>query len=72
MFYIKSPTPFFRHPQREHSHSFPKPTCKFLEGEEGMCAYSPIPCARDTPCFSATLLTPCSLVSTSGPLTPSR
>ena len=58
MFYIKSPAPFFRHPpQREHSHGFPQLTCQgkeVCERRERVCAYSPIPCARDTPCFSAT------------------
>ena len=52
----KIPHPLFPPPltQRERWHSFPKLHCKFLEGGEGMCVYSPIPRVRDTPCFSAT------------------
>lgn len=71
----KNPRPLFPPPPRGSRHSFPQLTCQcreVCERGEGMCAYSPIPRARDTPCFSATPLTPCSLVSTSGPLTPSR
>lgn len=37
-----------------------------------MCAYQPYTLRERHPLFSATPLTPCSLVSTSGPLTPSR
>ena len=51
------PTPFSPTPQREHRHGFPQLTCQcreVCERGEGMCVYSPIPRARDTPCFSAT------------------
>ena len=52
-------TPFSATPptQRERRHSSPQLTyqCREVcERGEGMCVYSPIPRARDTPCFSAT------------------
>ena len=58
-----TPATFSATPQREHRYSFPQLTCQrreVCESGEGMCVYSPIPCARDTPCFSATpWYTPC-------------
>lgn len=50
MFYIKSPTPFFRHPptQRERWHSSPQLHCKFVEGERGWVYIALYP-VRETP-----------------------
>ena len=48
MFYIKSPTLFFRHPQRKHRHSSPQMSCKFLGGERG-CVHIALYPARETP-----------------------
>ena len=48
MFYIKFPAPFFRLPQRKHSHSFPQMSFKFLEGERGWVYIALYP-ARETP-----------------------
>lgn len=51
------PTPFSATPPREYRHRFPQLTCQcreVCERGERMCVYSPIPRARDTPCFSAT------------------
>ena len=46
----KIPHPLFPPPptQREHRHSFPQVTCKFLEGERG-CVYIALYPARETP-----------------------
>ena len=72
MFYIKSPTLFFRHPQRKHRHSSPQMSCKFLGGERG-CVYIALYHEEETPpLFFRYPLTPYHPGSTSGPLTPSR
>ena len=52
-----TPATFSATPHRAHQHEAPTSAnagLKVSERGEGMCVYSPIPCARDTPCFSAT------------------